>query len=93
MLKWKKIKTIVLLGSVLCVLVFVFGIQQVVKVDRAHQTFNNYYTFRGCRSLVKKTESYGICLLPSGQTIKMVQFHGKWYLDGDLPTCFYNVCL
>jgi hypothetical protein len=61
-------------------------------LQRAHSTFQNYYRFRGCTKLLKKTGTYGICQLSSGQTIKMVEFQNKWYLDGDLPVCVFNIC-
>ncbi len=58
----------------------------------AHSSFENYYNFRGCVSLVKKTKTYGICKLSSGKTIKLVLFQNKWYLDNDLPFCIANHC-
>ena len=75
------------------VIIFAYGIREAVKVDKAHQTFENYYAFRGCTQLVKKTNTYGLCMLSTGQRIKIVEFRGKWYLDGDLPTCIAGVCL
>ena len=58
----------------------------------AHSSFENYYAFRGCIQLLQKTETFGICKTDSGQTIKMVLYKGKWYLDGDLPVCDFGVC-
>jgi Na+/H+ antiporter NhaC len=60
-------------------------INQYLIVQKAHSTFENYYAFRGCVSLVKKTSDYGICKLSSGLQIKIVKYQNKWYLDGDLP--------
>lgn len=60
---------------------------------RAHDTFENYYAFRGCTQLLEKTDTYGICKTSSGETIKIVAYDNKWYLDGDLPWgCIHNVC-
>jgi len=59
---------------------------------RAHSSFENYYAFRGCTQLVQKTDSFGICKTDSGETIKMILYKGKWYLDGDLPVCDFGVC-
>ena len=52
----------------------------------AHSTFDNYYKFRGCATLISKTDEAGFCKLNDGSTIKLVKFNGKWYLDGDLPS-------
>jgi hypothetical protein len=75
---------IVLLG----VLIVVFGLYQVLFLQKAHSTFENYYAFRGCVQLLQKTPEYGICKTNTGQTIKIVKFQGRWYLDGDLPCGF-----
>jgi hypothetical protein len=69
------------------------AVQQWIMLRRAHSTFENYYAFRGCALLLQRTADYGLCRLPSGQVIKLVHFRGRWYLDGDLPTCFGAVCL
>jgi hypothetical protein len=73
--------------------VVIFGVREMYVVDKAHQTFENYYAFRGCVKLLNRTPDYGICQTDSGQTIKIVKFHNKWYLDGDLPICWRNICL
>jgi len=59
---------------------------------RAHSSFENYYAFRGCKQLLQKTDTYGVCKTDTGETIKIVLYNGKWYLDGDLPTCYFNLC-
>jgi len=62
-------------------------------LTKAHSTFENYYAFRGCTQLIQKTDTYGICKTGSGQTIKIVLYNGKWYLDGDLPWgCIGGMC-
>jgi hypothetical protein len=83
--KNKKLITIVLLTGLL---IFLFGIYQVLYLQKAYSTFENYYAFRGCTQLLARTEDYGLCKLGNGQTIKIVKFQGKWYLDGDLPCGF-----
>lgn len=75
------------------VLMLLFGVNQVITLRKAHSTFENYYTFRGCVQLMKKTNDYGVCKLANGTTIKLVKYQGKWYLDGDLPFCLFNLCL
>jgi hypothetical protein len=69
--------------------IIIFGILAFYKIrdlNKAHSTFENYYAFRGCTQLLEKTSSYGVCTTKSGQTIKIVLYKNKWYLDGDLPT-------
>ncbi len=58
----------------------------IYKTNLAHTTFERYYAFRGCSQLIDRTDTYGDCQLPNGQTIKIVLYDGKWYLDGDLPS-------
>jgi len=74
------------------VLLFYFLHDQSQALKKAHSTFENYYVFRGCTKLLKRTPTYGICQISQGQTIKIVEFHNKWYLDGDLPICLFNIC-
>jgi len=62
-----------------------FGLNQERTLHKAHSTFDNYYAFRGCTQLIKREPTYGVCKTGSGQTITIVQYHGKWYLKGDLP--------
>ncbi len=78
-------KVILLVASVVLVVLIALGIYQVRLLQKAHSTFENYYNFRGCVQLLKKTPTYGICKTKNGQTIKIVLYHGKWYLNGDLP--------
>lgn len=73
-------------------LIVVFVINQLLFLRKAHGTFENYYAFRGCVQLLKKTQDYGLCKINTGQTIKIVKFQGKWYLDNDLPYCISNIC-
>jgi hypothetical protein len=68
--------------------IFIFGINQVLFLKKAHSSFENYYAFRGCSQLLKKTKDFGICKTISGQTIKIVKFQNRWFLDGDLPCGF-----
>ena len=68
-------------------------LNQWLYLRKAHSTFENYYAFRGCISLVKRTNDYGICKLSSGQEIKIVRFQNRWYLNGDLPwACLGRIC-
>ena len=62
-----------------------FAVYWVEYLHIAHSTFQNYYDFRGCVQLLERTDTYGICKTSSGQTIKIVLYDGRWFLDGDLP--------
>jgi len=68
--------------------IVVFGIYQIWFLRKAHSTFENYYAFRGCINLLEKTPDYGVCKTKSGETIKIVKFDNRWFLDGDLPCGF-----
>lgn len=86
----KFVEGVILIGAILAI---AFIINWFFVLRRAHSSFQNYYAFRGCVSLVKKTDTYGICKLSSGKQIKLVKYQNKWYLDGDLPVCKFNFCL
>ena len=62
-----------------------FGLYWTHYLDVAHSTFENYYAFRGCQTLVDRTDTYADCTLADGSIIKLVLINGKWYLDGDGP--------
>lgn len=80
--KTKKILIALSLPIIICLIV---GFSWFKKLNLAHSTFENYYKFRGCIELVEKTDTYGLCKIKSGETIKIVKYENKWYLDGDLP--------
>ncbi len=80
------------LAGVVVVTAGTFGVYQVAALQRAHSTFDNYYAFRGCVQLLQRTPDYGVCRTNAGQTIKIVEFRSKWYLDNDLPTCIGGAC-
>jgi hypothetical protein len=84
----KKNKKLIIIVLFAGILVFIFGIYQILYLQKAHSTFEDYYVFRGCTQLLARTEDYGLCKLSNGQTIRIVKFQGKWYLDGDLPCGF-----
>ena len=88
-----KNKILLVVVSLALVVLATFAIHQAVVVDKAHQTFENYYAFRGCAQLISRTADSGLCKISSGQTIKIVKFNNRWYLDGDLPICWHNICL
>lgn len=70
------------------------GFRQWLTLRQAHSSFENYYAFRGCIKLISKTDTEGVCKTNSGQTIKIVKFHNKWYLDKDLPwACLGSICV
>ena len=75
-----------LLTVIVFILIFIgFCIYWINYLKIAHSSFKNYYNFRGCVELLEKTDTYGICKLSSGKTIKIVKFQDRWFLDGDLP--------
>jgi len=78
-------KIVIIIIILLVIIVFTFGLYWILYLQKAHSTFENYYAFRGCVKLLNKTDNYGFCELASGETIKIVKFKDKWYLDGDLP--------
>ena len=84
----KKIFTKKVTGSfaVICfIIIATMGIYWMHILNVAHSSFENYYNFRGCTELIGKTDTYGVCQISSGKTIKIVKYEDKWYLDGDLP--------
>jgi hypothetical protein len=83
-----KNKNLIMVTTAGLVLVMILGIYQVLNLRKAHSSFENYYAFRGCQQMLEKTDAYGICKTTSGDTIKIVKFQEKWYLDGDLPCGF-----
>lgn len=83
----------VVFGVLIAIIVIVaLGINQILILRNAHSTFDNYYAFRGCTRLISQTDNYGTCELASGKIIKIVKFRDKWYLEGDLPSCWSNFC-
>lgn len=75
---------------ILVVIVLGLSVYWVLYLSKAHSTFDNYYAFRGCKTLITKTNDYGTCQLKSGDTIKIVKSNGKWYLDSDLSSGFLS---
>jgi len=73
----------IVIAAILC---FVLCLYWVYYLRWAHSTFDHYYKFRGCATLISKTDEAGYCKLKNGSSIKIVKFNGKWYLDGDLPS-------
>ena len=92
MFKNSKIRVVVILGVFIFVCLCIFGINQVLMLRKAHSTFSNYASFRGCVQLIKKTNENGICKTDQGQVIKIVKYNDKWYSDGDLPVCWMGMC-
>ncbi len=85
-------KKFLIIAGILVIILIALGAEQFFVLRKAHSTFENYYAFRGCVQLIQRTYDYGICKTKSGQTIKIVKYQGKWYLDGDLP-CGSIFCL
>ena len=82
------------LGAI--IIVGVLFTWQVLYLQKAHSTFENYAAFRGCTSITSHEETSGTCTTATGQTVQIVQFDNKWFLAGDLPQCaigFRGTCL
>ncbi len=68
--------------------------QQFLILRKAHSSFDDYATFRGCETVTGRTATSGICTLASGQSITIVEVNGRWYLEGDTPLrCPWGLCL
>jgi hypothetical protein len=78
--------------GILAAVLLGLAINQVVLVGKAHSSLANYAAFRGCVQMLETTDTYATCALASGATIKMVNVNNKWYLDGDLPVCYFKFC-
>jgi len=85
---WKSVLAIL---AVLGIAAAAFIVWQERSLRIAHSSFDNYYAFRGCTKLLERTDSYGTCVTSGGQTIKIVKYEGRWFLDGDLP-CKTGIC-
>lgn len=76
---------------VLIVILGAFCVWQVVYLREAHSTFDNYAAFRGCEEITSQTDTSGTCTLSNGQSITIVKFNNKWFLQGDLPVCMISI--
>lgn len=86
-------KVLIVTAFVLAALAVIGAVNQFFVLRKAHSSFDNYYAFRGCVELLSKTSSHGICKTSSGEVIKIVEYRGRWYLNNDLPPCFFGSCL
>ena len=80
---------------ILVILAVLFALQ-VAYLQKAHSTFDNYAAFRGCAQITSRTDTQGSCLTSSGETVTIVKFDNRWFLQGDLPECmigFGSYCL
>jgi hypothetical protein len=84
----KNKKSFLIFALIVMGLFIIFGVSQVLYLQKAHSTFENYYAFRGCTKLLSKNPDFGLCETKSGQTIKIVKYQNRWFLDGDLPCGF-----
>ncbi len=78
------------------VILFAMALWWVIALQKAHSSFANYATFRGCSQITSQSDTSGTCTLSNGQGIKIVKLNSRWYLDGDLPVCGLNlgsICL
>ena len=84
----KRYRSWIVVLVVIAVAVASFSVYQVLMLKKAHSTFENYYALRGCDKLISRTDTEGVCQLKNGDTIKIVKFDNRWFLDGDLPCGF-----
>ena len=78
----------------LAIIIVVFGVlavSQIVMLQKAHSSFANYAAFRGCATVTSQTDATGTCTLANGQSITLVKFDNKWFLQGDLPVCMIGI--
>jgi len=87
----KKITIWAVVGIVVA-MALVLAVNQTLLVAKAHSSLENYSAFRGCVQRLETTDTYATCKLASGTIIKMVKVNNKWYLDGDLPVCYFKFC-
>lgn len=87
-----KNKSFLILGFIIITIILVIFINQILVLRKAHSSFENYYTFRGCVKLLKKTPDSGLCKIKNNEEIKIIKFNNKWYLNGDLPFCISTFC-
>ncbi len=72
-------------------LVFLLCVWQVVYLQKAHSTFDNYAAFRGCTQITNQSDTQGTCTTGSGQTVTLVKSDNQWFLQGDLPVCMIDI--
>jgi hypothetical protein len=84
-------RTVIAIITIAMSIVVNIAIAQYFVLQSAHSSFENYYNFRGCSTLVSKSTDSGTCKLSSGETIKIVEYQNKWYLDGDLPSGLFSL--
>ncbi len=80
--------------QVLIVAIIVLGtfcLWQVLYLQKAHSTFDNYAAFRGCTQITSQTDTQGTCTTGSGQSVTIVKFNNKWFLQSDLPVCMITI--
>ena len=68
----KKYKIILTITLVVAIILIAVALEQFFVLRKAHSTFYNYYTFRGCVQLINKTDMSGTCKTSSGETINIV---------------------
>jgi hypothetical protein len=80
-----KNKVLIIFISLLAIVILVCVVNWLFVLRKAHNTFENYYAFRGCVQLLDRADDYGTCRTASGQVIKIIKLQNKWYLEGDGP--------
>jgi hypothetical protein len=86
--RWAQFVFVIVIGIVL---LGGLGTWQVLYLQKAHSTFDNYAAFRGCMQITSQTDTQGTCVTNSGESITIVKFDNKWFLQGDLPMCMINI--
>lgn len=53
------------------------------RLKVAHDSFESYSKYLNCMQTSARTETTGICLLPTGESIKILKAeNGRWYKNG-----------
>lgn len=84
-------RTLIVAATIVLALIMNVLVWQVFTLHNAHSSLSNYAKFRGCVSMLSQSDSVATCRLQSGNTIKMVKYNNKWYLDGDLPQGIFSL--
>lgn len=75
---------IIILASIIAFILISFGaFFWTYKLKIAHSSFESYSEYLDCTKTSNRTLTTGICLLPTGEKIKLLKAdNGRWYKNG-----------
>jgi hypothetical protein len=75
---------IIILISIFAFMLVTFGaFFGTYKLKKAHSSFETYSAYLDCTKTFDRTLTTGICLLPTGEKIKLLKAdNGRWYKNG-----------